>query len=120
MQKSIAEAEDWIDKKVAQQTERIIQAVHQRLDIFELRFLARPAPTIDFLTIQADVASLRADVDAISNMRMPKPEAAPAKLAQDTMLATLFTTTTTPPHPAREHDKSYRYRESEETHSRKN
>ena len=36
MQKSIAEVEDRIEKKVAQQKERKIQAVHQSLDAFEL------------------------------------------------------------------------------------
>lgn len=47
MQKSIVEDEDRIEKKVAQHTERKIQAAHQRLDAFEFRVLTRPAPTID-------------------------------------------------------------------------
>ena len=40
MQRSIAEAKDRIEKKIAQQT-----------NVFELRFLARPAPTIDLTTL---------------------------------------------------------------------
>lgn len=46
---------------MAQQTEQKIQAVHMRLDDFELRVLARPTPTIDLTTLQAVIASLRAD-----------------------------------------------------------
>ena len=44
-------------------------------------------------TLQANVFSLRADVDAILDMRVPEPEAAPAKLAEDTVLNALFQTT---------------------------
>ena len=47
MQKSIAKVEERIKRKMAQHTERQIMEVHQRLDAFELRFLARPAPTVD-------------------------------------------------------------------------
>lgn len=50
MEKSTAEAEDRIEKKVAQQTKKNIQAVHQRLYSFELCVLACITPTID-LTI---------------------------------------------------------------------
>lgn len=50
---------------MAQQTETKILAVHQCLDIFELRVLALPSPTIDLMTLLAVVAILRADVDAI-------------------------------------------------------
>ena len=77
MQKSIAEAEDRIDKRVAQQMERKIQAVNQRLDAFELRVLTRPAPTIDLTTLQEVVASLRADVDSILEIRGLDPKNAP-------------------------------------------
>lgn len=50
MHKSIVEAEYRIEKRVAQHMEWKIQAVHQRLDAFKLRFLACQAPTI-YLTI---------------------------------------------------------------------
>ncbi|XP_027768212.1 uncharacterized protein LOC114074437 [Solanum pennellii] len=103
MQRSIAEAEEQIEKKVAQQMERRIQAVHQRLDAFELKVLACPAVTIDLTTLQVDVPSLRADIDAILDMRVPEHEAAPAELAEDTVLS--------------EHAKRHWSRESEETRS---
>lgn len=93
MQKSINEAEDRIQKKVAQQTEWKIQAAHQHHDAFELRVLARPAPTIYLTTLQVVVASLQADVDAILEMRVSEPKSAPVKLTKDKMLVALFTTT---------------------------
>ena len=42
--KSIAEAEESLECKIFQHTERKIAEVHQRLDAFELRVLALPAP----------------------------------------------------------------------------
>ncbi|XP_015068717.1 uncharacterized protein LOC107013283 [Solanum pennellii] len=44
MQKSITESEARLEKKMQQFTERKIAEVNQRLDAFELRVLARPAP----------------------------------------------------------------------------
>ena len=44
MQKSIAEAEERLERKMVQHTERKIVEVHQRLDAFEMRVLARPDP----------------------------------------------------------------------------
>ena len=38
---------------MAQHTERKIMEVHQRLDAFELRVLARIAPLMDVSTLQA-------------------------------------------------------------------
>ena len=39
-----------------------IRALHQRLDAFDLRVIERPSPTIDLITLQEVVASLRADI----------------------------------------------------------
>ena len=58
MQRSIAEAEERLEHKQAQHTERKIAEVHQRLDAFELRVLALPAPLVDVSTLQAVVESL--------------------------------------------------------------
>lgn len=79
MQKAIAEAEDQIDKKVYQQIEKRIQE-STRLDAFELRVLACPTPNIYLMTLQADMVSLRADADAILDMRVLEPEAALVEL----------------------------------------
>ena len=94
MQKSIAKAEDRIKKKVAQQTKWKIQEVHQHLHVFELRVLARPTPTTDLTTPQEAVASLRADMDIILEMKGLEPETAPVETTKDTMLAALFTAPT--------------------------
>lgn len=83
MHKSIAEAEDQIEKKVAQQIERRIQAVHQILDALKLRVLTCLAPTNYLMTLQEDVVVLRADVDSILDIRVPKPKAAPLDLPED-------------------------------------
>ena len=122
MQKSIAEAEDRIDKRVAQQTERKIQAVHQRLDEFELRVLACPAPTIDLTTLKKVVMSLRAKFNGILHMRGHECETEPIELAEDTVLDALFTTLNALPPETREHAKrhcSSRTTKGEDAHSRK-
>ena len=48
--------------RMVQHTERKIAEVHQRLDAFELRVLARPAPKVKVSTLQAAVESLHADI----------------------------------------------------------
>lgn len=65
----IFEAEDQIKKKVAQKTEQKIQAVHQRLHAFDLLVLAFPSRTIDLTIFQEPVASMRAHVGTILEMR---------------------------------------------------
>ena len=47
MQRSITEAEERLERKMVQYTEWKIAEVHQRLDAFELRVLAWPAPLVD-------------------------------------------------------------------------
>ena len=44
LKKSITESEERLERKIVQFTERKIAEVHLRLDAFELRVLARPAP----------------------------------------------------------------------------
>ena len=69
---------------MVQYTERKIAEVHQRLEAFELRVLARPAPPVDMSTLQASVDSLRADIDTILEARVPGSEAPSVKPAEDT------------------------------------
>ena len=56
-------------------TERKIAEVNQRLDAFELRVLARPAPPVDVSALQATVDNLRADIDTILEARVPEFDA---------------------------------------------
>ena len=58
MQRSITETEECLERKMVQHTDRKIAEVHQRLDAFELRVLARPAPLVDVSTLQVAVDSL--------------------------------------------------------------
>ena len=51
MQKSITESEERLERKMQQFIERKIAEVNQRLDAFELRVLARPAPPVDVSTL---------------------------------------------------------------------
>ena len=92
MQRSIIEVEVRLERKMVQYTERKIAEVHQRLDAFELRVLARPAPPVDVSTLQAAVDSLRADIDTILEARVPESEAPSVKPAEDTVLEALFAT----------------------------
>ena len=99
MQKSITESEAHLERKMQQFTERKIAEVNQRLDAFELRVLARPAPSVDVSTLQAAVDSLRADIDTILEARVPESEAPFVEPAEDTVLVALFTTEIPPPPP---------------------
>ena len=65
MQKSITELEERLEQKIIQYTERKIAEVHQCLDAFKLRVLARTAPQVDVSTLEAAVDSLRPDIDTI-------------------------------------------------------
>ena len=99
MQKSITESEERLERKMVQYTERKIAEVNQRLDAFELRVLARPAPLVDMSTLQATVDSLLADIDTILEARVPESEAPSVEPAEDTVLAALFATSDIPPPP---------------------
>ncbi|KAG5580774.1 hypothetical protein H5410_051401 [Solanum commersonii] len=65
MRKLIAESEEKVEKRIEEKTNQKVQAVHKRLDAFELRVLERPAPTTDMSSFWTELASLRADVDTI-------------------------------------------------------
>ena len=93
---------------MVQFTERKIAEVNQRLDAFELRVLARPAPSVDVSTIQAAVDSLRADIDTILEARVTDSEAPSVEPAEDTVLVALFATSDIPPPPPRESAKRRR------------
>ena len=71
MERFITEAEERLERKMVQHIERKIDEVHQCLDAFELRVLARPAHPVDVSTLQAAVDSLRADIDMILEARVP-------------------------------------------------
>uniref|UniRef100_M1DFE2 Integrase core domain containing protein n=1 Tax=Solanum tuberosum TaxID=4113 RepID=M1DFE2_SOLTU len=94
MQKSIAEFEARMERRMEGMMDRKVQAVNKRLDAFELRVLGRSAPTIDLFALQAELASLRTDVNAILSTPIVEPQAAPIALADDTVLDALFSGTT--------------------------
>ena len=75
MRRSIAEVKERLERKMAQHTERKIAEVHQCLDAFELRVLARPAPPVGMSILQTAIESLRADIDMILKARVPESEA---------------------------------------------
>ena len=99
MQRSIIEAEERLERKMVQHTERKIAEVHQRLDAFELRVLAWTAPQVDMSTLQVAVESLRPNIDMILEARVPESEASSAESAKDIVMAALFPTSEIPPPP---------------------
>ena len=119
MQKSITESEERLERRMVQYTERKIAEVNQRLDAFELRVLARPAPPVDVSTLQAAVDSLRADIDTILEARVPDSEAPSVEPAEDTVFEALFATLEILPPPPRESDKRRRGRAEDEARARK-
>ena len=79
--------------------------------------LARPAPPVDVLTLQAAVYSVRVDIDMILEARVPEFEAPSAESTEDTVMATLFSTSEishTHTH-TQEHAKRRKGREEDET-----
>ena len=117
MQRSIAEAEERLERRMVQHTEQKIAEVHQRLDAFELRVLARPARQVHVSNLQAAVKSLRADIDMILEARVPESEAPSAMPAKDIVMAALFATFEIP--PPREHAKKRKGQEEDEARARK-
>uniref|UniRef100_M1DH45 Integrase core domain containing protein n=1 Tax=Solanum tuberosum TaxID=4113 RepID=M1DH45_SOLTU len=90
MQKSIAKFEARKERRMEGMMDRKIQAVNNRLDAFELKVLELPAPAINLSSFEAELASLRADVDAILTTPTVEPQAAPTTLADNTVLDALF------------------------------
>ena len=89
------------------------------MDAFELRVLARPAPTMDVTTLQDAVECLRADLDTIIEAWVPESEAPSVEPAKDMMMAALFATTDVPVHPPRERSKRHRTRDEDDSRSQK-
>ena len=118
MQRSIAESQERLERRMVQHTERKIAEVHQRLDAFELQVLAGPSPQVDVSTLQATVDSHRADIDMILKARVPESEAPSAEPAEDTVMAALFATSEITPPPSRENAKRRRVREEDEARAR--
>ena len=114
MQRSIAEAEEHLERRMVQHIEWKNYEVHQCLDAFELRVLARPASPVDVSTLQAAVDNLHADIDMILEARVPESEAPSAEPAENTMIAALFATLEIPPPPSRAHALRRRGREEDE------
>ena len=99
MQRSITEAEERLERKMVQHTEWKIAEVHQRLDAFELRVLARPDPQVDVSTLQAAVESLRVDIAMILEARVPESKAPSAEPSENIVMVALFSTSETPASP---------------------
>uniref|UniRef100_M1DU07 Integrase core domain containing protein n=1 Tax=Solanum tuberosum TaxID=4113 RepID=M1DU07_SOLTU len=102
-------------QKMEAMMDRKVQAVNKRLDTFELRVLERSAPATDLSALQADLASLRIDVDSILVAPSVKTQAAPTALADDTVLDALFSGTAeegpAPPHAKGQRHRSHRIEE---------
>ena len=73
---------------------------------------------MDVSTLQAAVDSLRADIDTILEARVPESEAPSVELAEDIVLAALFTTSEIPPPSPRESEKRRRVRAEDEVQAR--
>ena len=69
------------------------------LDAFELWVLARPAPQVDVLILQAAVDSFRTYIDMILEARVPESEAPSVEPAEDTVMEALFATSEISPPP---------------------
>uniref|UniRef100_M1E136 Integrase core domain containing protein n=1 Tax=Solanum tuberosum TaxID=4113 RepID=M1E136_SOLTU len=65
----------------------------ERLLYYGWLVLERSAPAIDLSALQAELASLRTDVDAILAATSVEPQVAPTALADDTVLDVLFSGT---------------------------
>ena len=112
--RSIAKVEERLERNIAQHINRKIAEVHQLVEAFELRVLARQVPPMDVSTVQAAVYSLRADIVMILEARVPQSEAPYADLTEDIVLDALFATSEIPPHLPREHAKRRKGREEDE------
>lgn len=65
-----------------------IQAVHKFLDAFELWVISRPAPNSNLTHVE--LASLKADVNTILEIKATDQENTPNELAMDSMLNDLL------------------------------
>ena len=75
MHSFIDEAEERLERKIAQHTGRKVMEVHQCLDNFEMWVLTRPAPIVSVTSLQAAMESVRVVLDTILESRVPESEA---------------------------------------------
>uniref|UniRef100_M1DL50 Integrase core domain containing protein n=1 Tax=Solanum tuberosum TaxID=4113 RepID=M1DL50_SOLTU len=108
MQKSIAESEARMERRMVTMMDQKVQAVHKCLDAFELRVLEQPSLATDLSSFRTELDSLRADVDAIISTPTDEPESAPTPLADDTVLDALFSDDIAQPEPTRARGKRHR------------
>ena len=119
MQRSISEADEQIERKMAQHTKRNIVEVHQHLDAFEMGVLTQPDPTLDLMTLQAVVDSLRSDLYTILEARVPESEAPSIEPVDVTMLAAVLSTIVVLQTPPQNLAKRQRVRYEDESWARK-
>uniref|UniRef100_M1E083 Integrase core domain containing protein n=1 Tax=Solanum tuberosum TaxID=4113 RepID=M1E083_SOLTU len=84
MQKSITESEVRMERRMETMMDQKVQDVHKRLDAFELRVFTRPVPVTDLSSIQTELDSLRADLDATIAPPTDELECSLIALADDT------------------------------------
>uniref|UniRef100_M1DDF7 Integrase core domain containing protein n=1 Tax=Solanum tuberosum TaxID=4113 RepID=M1DDF7_SOLTU len=115
MQKSIAESETKLERRMESMMDQKVQAVNKRLDAFDLRVLERSAMTTDLSSFRSELASLRADVDAILATPAVEPRAASTILSDNTVLDALFSgDAKDKPEPTRARGKRHRSKHSSE------
>uniref|UniRef100_M1DFB2 Integrase core domain containing protein n=1 Tax=Solanum tuberosum TaxID=4113 RepID=M1DFB2_SOLTU len=94
MQRFITESEVRMEHMMDQK----IEAVHKRLDAFEMRVLeGPPVPTIDVTTFQQELATLCADVAALLGPLETEPESSATAVEDNVLLTTLFDNVIPPP-----------------------
>ena len=81
--------------------------------------IARLAPQVDVLTLQAAVESLRADIDMILEARVTECESPSVEPTEVTVMAALFATSKIPPPPPPEHAKRRKVLEEDEARAQK-
>uniref|UniRef100_M1E123 Integrase core domain containing protein n=1 Tax=Solanum tuberosum TaxID=4113 RepID=M1E123_SOLTU len=108
MQKSIVDSEAGMEQRMATMMDQKVQAVHNRLDAFELRVLERPASATDLAHFRTELDRLQDDLHAIMVTPTDQRESAHDVLAYDTFLGALFNEDTTHPEPTRAQGKRHR------------
>uniref|UniRef100_M1DNB6 Integrase core domain containing protein n=1 Tax=Solanum tuberosum TaxID=4113 RepID=M1DNB6_SOLTU len=88
MKKPIEESEAHMEAEIDVK----IQAVHWRIDVFELKMMERPQPraTMEMTTFQSDFAKLWDDIDALAAPEVDVLEFAPEEDVGDVVLSVLF------------------------------
>ncbi|KAK4737437.1 hypothetical protein R3W88_001134 [Solanum pinnatisectum] len=74
-----------------------VQAIHSRMDAFELRVLERPAPTVEVSTLKKELEGLHANIVVLLAPPETEPEYAPTTPGDDVMMSALFGDNMLPP-----------------------